>query len=85
MVAGWQADRVGFDAVQREIPSICGGFDRRKADECFAVDGGNEEFPAALLLQRVRHGDQSGVDADGKEILFVSNRGHIYGTGGFWR
>jgi len=23
--------------------------------------------------------------ADGKEILFVSNRGHLYGTGGFWR
>jgi TolB protein len=22
---------------------------------------------------------------DGEEILFVSNRGHIYGTGGFWR
>jgi TolB protein len=22
---------------------------------------------------------------DGSEILFVSNRGHIYGTGGFWR
>jgi len=22
---------------------------------------------------------------DGKEVLFVSNRGHIYGTGGFWR
>jgi len=22
---------------------------------------------------------------DSKEILFVSNRGHIYGTGGFWR
>ncbi len=22
---------------------------------------------------------------DGKEIVFVSNRGHIYGTGGFWR
>jgi TolB protein len=22
---------------------------------------------------------------DGKEILFVSNRGHIYGTGGLWR
>src|SRR6478672_8897191 len=22
---------------------------------------------------------------DGKEILFVSNRGHIYGSGGFWR
>jgi len=22
---------------------------------------------------------------EGKEILFVSNRGHIYGTGGFWR
>src|SRR5437899_1965155 len=22
---------------------------------------------------------------DGNEILFVSNRGHIYGTGGFWR
>jgi Tol biopolymer transport system component len=22
---------------------------------------------------------------DGKEILFVSNKGHIYGTGGFWR
>ncbi len=23
--------------------------------------------------------------SDGTEILFVSNRGHIYGTGGFWR
>jgi TolB protein len=22
---------------------------------------------------------------DGQEILFISNRGHIYGTGGFWR
>ena len=22
---------------------------------------------------------------DGKEILFVSNRGHIHGSGGFWR
>ena len=22
---------------------------------------------------------------DGSEILFVSNRGHVYGTGGFWR
>jgi Tol biopolymer transport system component len=22
---------------------------------------------------------------DGSEVLFVSNRGHIYGTGGFWR
>jgi len=22
---------------------------------------------------------------DGKEILFVSNRGHVHGTGGFWR
>ena len=22
---------------------------------------------------------------DGKEVLFVSNRGHIHGTGGFWR
>jgi TolB protein len=22
---------------------------------------------------------------DGKEILFVSNQGHVYGTGGFWR
>jgi len=23
--------------------------------------------------------------ADGREILYVSNRGHIYGSGGFWR
>jgi Tol biopolymer transport system component len=23
--------------------------------------------------------------SDGSEILFVSNRGHVYGTGGFWR
>ena len=23
--------------------------------------------------------------ADGREVLFVSNRGHIHGTGGFWR
>jgi TolB protein len=23
--------------------------------------------------------------ADGKELIFVSNHGHVYGTGGFWR
>src|SRR5437763_14762703 len=22
---------------------------------------------------------------DGKEIIYISNRGHIHGTGGFWR
>ena len=22
---------------------------------------------------------------DGRDLIFVSNRGHIYGTGGFWR
>lgn len=31
------------------------------------------------------HGISPAWSPDGSELMFVSNRGHIYGTGGFWR
>ena len=40
---------------------------------------------ASLLLQSADHEISPAWSRDGAEILFVSNRGHIHGTGGFWR
>jgi len=42
------------------------------------LTGGNEEFPPPVLLQRVRHGDQSGVDArrEGNSVC-LEQRAHL--------
>ncbi len=42
---------------QRAISRVPCGFQRWRAGKCSATDRRNEEFPAPLLLQRVRHGN----------------------------
>src|SRR5208283_2221732 len=56
MVAGWKTDCVGFDAVQQALSCVHGGSCEWRVEKCGEADGGDEEFPAPVLLQRVRHG-----------------------------
>src|SRR5271157_2285286 len=82
MVSGWEEDRLGFDAVQQALSRVYGGCGEWRAEECGEIDWRNKEFPAAVLLQRVRHGDQSGVGA-GRERDFVRvvSRTHLWHRG----
>jgi len=46
---------------------------------------GETSRPGRYYYSQFDHELSPGWSPDGSEILFVSNRGHIYGTGGFWR
>ena len=64
MVAGRKTDRFCFDVVQQAISY----FSRRTCDDgklenVVRLTGETKSHFAALLLQRVRYGDQSGLDA----------------------
>jgi TolB protein len=49
------------------------------------VTGENRSTLPRYYYSQYDHEISPAWSPDGKEILFVSNRGHIYGTGGFWR
>ena len=49
------------------------------------LTGENRSDLARYYYSQFDHEISPTWSPDGAEILFVSNRGHIYGTGGFWR
>jgi len=49
------------------------------------ITGENRSPLARYYYSPFDHEISPAWSPDGKELLFVSNRGHIYGTGGFWR
>jgi TolB protein len=49
------------------------------------LTGENRSDLARYYYSQFDHEISPAWSPDGAEILFVSNRGHIYGTGGFWR
>jgi TolB protein len=49
------------------------------------LSGENRSNLARYYYSQFDHEISPAWSPDGAEILFVSNRGHIYGTGGFWR
>ncbi|MGH9537966.1 MAG: TolB family protein, partial [Terriglobales bacterium] len=49
------------------------------------LTGENRSPLTRYYYSQIDHEISPAWSRDGAEILFVSNRGHIYGTGGFWR
>ncbi|HUJ94148.1 MAG TPA: CehA/McbA family metallohydrolase [Terriglobales bacterium] len=49
------------------------------------LTGETQSELARYYYSRIDHEISPAWSPDGSEILFVSNRGHMYGTGGFWR
>ena len=49
------------------------------------LTGENRSELARYYYSQFDHEISPAWSPDGAEILFVSNRGHLYGTGGFWR
>jgi len=80
-----EKDRLGFHAIQPTLPRL----------HCRSVTNGALEIlrgspakqrvpcPATTTAPTTWKSIPSGR-ATGKEILFISNRDHIHGTGGFW-
>ena len=63
ILPGREAHRLHLDAVQQTFSYFHGRFRRRQARQRSAPDRRTQERAAALLLQRLRSRDQSGVDA----------------------
>src|SRR5712664_1597233 len=63
LVSRWEAHRIRIDFLQQAVSYFPGRCARWTARKCGAADGRNKECASSLLLQRVRHGNQSGVDS----------------------
>ena len=87
ILARRQAHRVRLDAVQQALSYFHGGLQRRQArSHLQRLTGENKSDAAALLLQRlsIMRSIRCGAATGGRSSI-VSNRNHLYGTGGFWR
>ncbi len=62
-----------------------GQFSNGELKEVERLTGENRSPLPRYYYSQFDHEISPAWSPDGKEILFVSNRGHIYGTGGFWR
>ena len=83
---GRQAHRIHLDAVQQALPYFHGRF--RQTASCLHVERLTGEHKSDLpryYYSAYDHEINPVWTRDGREIIYVSNRGHIYGTGGFWR
>ncbi len=62
-----------------------GQFEDGELKDVQRLTGENRSSLPRYYYSQFDHEISPAWSPDGKEILFVSNRGHIYGTGGFWR
>ena len=62
-----------------------GQFSNGELKDVQRLTGENRSTLPRYYYSQYDHEISPAWSPDGKEILFVSNRGHIYGTGGFWR
>ena len=62
-----------------------GQFSNGELKDVRRLTGENRSTLPRYYYSQFDHEISPAWSPDGKEILFVSNRGHIYGTGGFWR
>jgi TolB protein len=62
-----------------------GRFENGELSDVQRLTGENQSSLPRYYYSQFNHEINPAWSPDGSEILFVSNRGHIYGTGGFWR
>jgi len=71
MVTGWKANRFYFDAVQQAISYFSRGRSQRKNSKMLVrLTGETKSSCPATTTQRLRHGDQSRVDAQTARKFF---------------
>jgi Tol biopolymer transport system component len=64
---------------------FAGRFERGAWVDVQRMSGENRSPLPRYYYSAFDHEISPAWSTDGSELLFVSNRGHIYGTGGFWR
>ena len=62
-----------------------GNFENGELKDVHQLTRENRSSLSRYYYSQVDHEISPAWSPDGSEIVFVSNRGHIYGTGGFWR
>jgi Tol biopolymer transport system component len=62
-----------------------GRFEDGQLSDVKRITGENRSALPRYYYSAFDHEISPAWSRDGSELLFVSNRGHIYGTGGFWR
>src|SRR5712692_7560090 len=62
-----------------------GRFENGELSDVQRLAGENKSALPRYYYSQFDHEISPAWSPDGSEIVFVSNRGHIYGTGGFWR
>ncbi len=62
-----------------------GRFENGELSDVQRLTGENKSALPRYYYSQFDHEISPAWSPDGSEIVFVSNRGHIYGTGGFWR
>ena len=79
--------RIAFvsTSYQRALPHVRRAVQRWRIEKLRRLTGENRSTLPRYYYSQFDHEISPAWSPDGKEILFVSNRGHIYGTGGFWR
>lgn len=79
--------RVAFVSTlyNRHFHIFVGDFNNGELQNVQRLTGENKSPLPRYYYSQFDHEISPVWSADGSEILFVSNRGHVYGTGGFWR
>src|SRR5438270_9816198 len=72
-------------AYNRHFHIFVGHFENGELHDVQRVTGENRSSLRRYYYSQFDHEISPAWSRDGSELLFVSNRGHIYGTGGFWR
>jgi len=79
--------RVAFVSTtyNRHFHIFAGHFENGELHDVQRMTGENRSSLPRYYYSQFDHEISPVWSRDGSELLFVSNRGHIYGTGGFWR